>query len=539
MNNENKNINNKIYKLHNKSKTSKETKNDIMTEIQPKLKILSKYFKLEELKQQEKVSQFQEGFIDPTIKPKFFFMRSELKTKNREFRPTTNLCTSKRNKTYSTLFKKSIVINGFRNYSGRKIETEIIPNNFDDIQSLIELKETKNNIMMNKFLLNDKKYYKIKDIGNKIKKKLNTKLLKNIDKKTIKLRNKNEGFTKSIIIKNYTNYNLNIDNNKIKRPFTSKDNKKISTDLFNEKKNGQKIYNAKRMIKSAITQRPKKSQTQREYNININNQNIRYPNKKRSNKNISCYTTTFKSYSKSLSKNSRSNNLFKNIEKQVLNPDSFFMTRANNQVEKNEFKSTKQIIQRILNDCNIIDKYIKNKEEGIDHSFHKNDKEEILLRLADRLKKNKIKKLKIGIKGKKTRVILEDEKAFEKKLEKIPRVAKQFFRDVYKQILFEKRILNKAEKKNIIDAIEEKQTKKKFYSEIKKEVKEKMILTKANLITDKDDKVLLDEQRKLFDFYGSLDGLEWLIMKKHIMNFGTNLITGKVKKRVNNENEHE
>ena len=66
-----------------------------------------------------------------------------------------------------------------------------------------------------------------------------------------------------------------------------------------------------------------------------------------------------------------------------------------------------------------------------------------------------------------------------------------------------------------------------------------MILTKANLITDKDDKVLLDEQRKLFDFYGSLDGLEWLIMKKQIMNFGTNLITGKIKKKVNNENEYE
>ena len=50
-----------------------------------------------------------------------------------------------------------------------------------------------------------------------------------------------------------------------------------------------------------------------------------------------------------------------------------------------------------------------------------------------------------------------------------------------------------------------------------------MIITRENIITEKDDKLLLEEQRKLFDFYGNLDGLEWLITKRNVMNFGKNL----------------
>ena len=173
-----------------------------------------------------------------------------------------------------------------------------------------------------------------------------------------------------------------------------------------------------------------------------------------------------------------------------------------------------------MNDCNIIDTYIKNRDKE-NNSSNKNDKEQILLKLADRLKKNRIRKLKVQVKGKKiSRIIPEDEKVFEKKLEKIPYAAKKFFREVYKQILFEKRVLNKVEKTTIMDAIEEKQTKKKLYEQFKKEAKDKMIITRENIITDKDDKKLLEEQRKLFDFYGNLDGLEWLITKRHIMNFG-------------------
>jgi hypothetical protein len=241
-------------------------------------------------------------------------------------------------------------------------------------------------------------------------------------------------------------------------------------------------------------------------------------------RNISSYTTTFKSYSKSFGTKNKiiDNKLFKNIEKQVLNPDSVstFNNKINNiQTEKNEFKSTRQIINRILNDCHIIDKYIRNKGVDKEDNSRKIDKEEILLKLAEQVKKNKVKKLKISVKGKRARIIPDDNIIFEQKLEKIKGIAKKFFRDVYKQILFEKRILNKIEKKNIIDAIEEKQTKKKLFEQIKKEAKEKMIITNDYIVTEEDDKKLLEEQRRLFDFYGNIDGLEWLITKRNIMDY--------------------
>jgi hypothetical protein len=250
-----------------------------------------------------------------------------------------------------------------------------------------------------------------------------------------------------------------------------------------------------------------------------------------SNKNISCCTTTFRSDSKSNSNQSKSNRLLRIIEKQVLNPDSFFLIKINDNnnnsnlmLEKNEFKTTKEIIERINNDCNIIDKYIRDKKRGLDTICHKNDKEKILLKLADRLQKNKLKQLTSGITGNKQKrqkrqnSLLEDEKIYGKKLEKMPLPARKFFRMVYKQILYEKRILNKDDTKNIIDEIEEMEKKKRFYSNIKKEVKRNMILTKDNFVTDKDDKRIIDEQKKMIDYYGNLDGLEWLINKRHILN---------------------
>ena len=58
-------------------------------------------------------------------------MRNDLKIKNKLFTPTTNLNAKNRNKTF--LLKKNNFSNGLTN-----LETEIYPNNFEDIDSLIE-----------------------------------------------------------------------------------------------------------------------------------------------------------------------------------------------------------------------------------------------------------------------------------------------------------------------------------------------------------------------------------------------------------------
>ena len=530
-------MNNKY--LYNSHKNKKNSKDDIFfKDYQPKINILNKYLRLEGLKREEKVSKFKDDFIDSTEKPKFFFMRSEKKIENKEFKPSTNLCSSKRSKTYSTLLQKSVVVSGFRNYLNRKMETEIFPHNFDDIQSLIELKELKNNLNEKKYLLNNDYYninndinspnnktqkdIKLKDKGKKENKKSNIRNLIKI----FKTDNKKE-FTKSIILpKDKNKSHIILEKNKKKRP---KSNRKISMGLVKQNKMDINNKFKKRLIKSAKS-RMLAQKTERESNF-IKGKNIKNSFANISYKNISSYTTTFKSYSKSLgTKNKIFDKLFKNIEKQVLNPDSVstFNNKINNiQAEKNEFKSTRQIINRILNDCDIIDKYIRSKEVDKEDNSRKIDKEEILLKLAEQVKKNKAKKLKISVKGKRDRIIPDDNIIFEQKLEKIKGIAKKFFRDVYKQILFEKRILNKIEKKNIIDAIEEKQTKKKLFEQIKKEAKEKMIITNAYIVTEEDDKKLLEEQRRMFDFYGNIDGLEWLITKRNIMDYDKKITTRK------------
>jgi hypothetical protein len=248
-------------------------------------------------------------------------------------------------------------------------------------------------------------------------------------------------------------------------------------------------------------------------------------------------TTTFKSYSRSNSKYGCKKNegLLQKIERQVLNPDSFFFNVNN---DKNEFKTTRQIINRILNDGNIIDNYIKNGGQVKEEILHKVDREEILLKLAERLRKNKsiIKKIKLKEKNldleDDNHLDLEDEQIFKLKLSKIEnKYVKEFFRKVYRQILSEKRLLNKKDKNDVVDVKEEKKKKKRMEKEFKKEAYKKMIIMNDNIITEKDDKIILDEQRKMFDYYGNLDGLEWLINKRHIINFGNKLVGAYKSKR--------
>ena len=61
---------------------------------------------------------------------------------------------------------------------------------------------------------------------------------------------------------------------------------------------------------------------------------------------------------------------------------------------------------------------------------------------------------------------------------------------------------------------------KKLKEQIKKETIKRMRIAKDNFITEKDDKILIDEEKKAFDLYGNLDGLEWLMMKRNIITYG-------------------
>ena len=207
----------------------------------------------------------------------------------------------------------------------------------------------------------------------------------------------------------------------------------------------------------------------------------------------------------------------------VLNRDAFFITRNNNNPQhynnkknKTEFKSSKQLINRVINDGFVIDKYIRTNRLKTRKTQEKKDKESILLKLLERLKIKNDKKNKKQYK----KVDLTDEEVFIKKLSLVPGFAKKFFRSIYNRILFENRILNKNEVVYMKSLFEKYYGKKRLNNELKKATLQRMRITKDNLVTEKDDKILLEEQKKAFDYYGNLDGLEWLITKRNILTYG-------------------
>ena len=115
---------------------------------------------------------------------------------------------------------------------------------------------------------------------------------------------------------------------------------------------------------------------------------------------------------------------------------------------------------------------------------------------------------------------LTDEKLFIRKLALVPKFAKNFFRSIYNKILFENRVLNKNEILDMKTAIEKQYEKKRLLEEIKKATLKRMRITNDNMVTEKDDKVLLEEEKKILDSYGNLDGLEWLITKRNVLTYG-------------------
>jgi hypothetical protein len=144
---------NKNKKNSNGSKDSQ----DIIEEMKYKFRILNKYLKLEDLKNNEKKLRFQDNLTsDTNEKPAFLFMRND--SKNRiGYKPVTKFCDKYRSREFSSLYKKYIGLNGFKNTKiNVKTETEIYPSNFEDIMSKFELTDILNNLKTSRNLLNNK-----------------------------------------------------------------------------------------------------------------------------------------------------------------------------------------------------------------------------------------------------------------------------------------------------------------------------------------------------------------------------------------------
>ncbi len=170
--------------------------------------------------------------------------------------------------------------------------------------------------------------------------------------------------------------------------------------------------------------------------------------------------------------------------------------------------SFKNKVNEILNDTNIIKESLHRNYINIGKP--KKKKADLLLKLA-----NKLAKPKLIPKPKKKKDISQEEE-YIIKLKTIPKSCKEEFRSCFKEIIYQDRILNKPAP-NDIDILEEKMKYLREQQKIKEEAYQTMYLLKENIFTGKEDDEVFKEE-KVFDSYGNITGLEWLIKKKYIMD---------------------
>ena len=308
---------NKKYTINSIFKDSKNSEEFTEDDYSP-LKILARISKLEELRDIDKITKYKDKVINTDNRPSFNFLREDTKCLKNEYIPNTNYGYKNRKKKFSTLFKKSINLNLFTENIKKKIKTENnFPSNFEEINDQIELKEMENMSSMDRYQLNN-----------------NTNIL-----------NQEE-------LKSDSNYmkSTRISTSKYQRSSYDKNSYKPNANYI-----GRKMEKT-RLIKTA-----------RKANINYKNLiNLKLSNKKVNSRNIivnnlSNNTKSFTSFS--------NNNTFNRTNRNDLNRDKLFITRNNGNFYNHECKTSragikisKKLINEIINNGFIIDKYIKTKK---------------------------------------------------------------------------------------------------------------------------------------------------------------------------------
>ena len=296
-----------------------------------------------------------------------------------------------------------------------------------------------------------------------------------------KTRNENELYVKKYA-KTFEDLYYEIEEkNKNKSPHKSNNNNKYKTIDYEDLNNLNNNYNDSSREKSSST-RP---------NTSLFNKKKKIMNFKSPEKSQKSFITNF-------------NNFKKNTTKKVNFYHKHCLTERNGNLNFN-----KQVY-KVLNDTSVIKDSIKNtiKEE----TKAKKDSERVLLTLANRLhKKNQtLEPRKKNYEGE----TLEDQLI--NKLAKIPYPAKTEYRKVYKIILNEDRILKKRDI-NYNDKYENQMKKIREEKKLKEAAYKTMYTLKENILTGKEDKEVFKEEM-IFDNYGNIDGLEWLIRKHSVLD---------------------
>ena len=193
--------------------------------------------------------------------------------------------------------------------------------------------------------------------------------------------------------------------------------------------------------------------------------------------------------------------------------------KKNNSISiKNHTQNIKENIYKLLNDTKVIKDSIINRINEENKEIKK-DSERVLLKLAEKLLKKKKKRLepkKLTTEGE----TLEEQ--YIDKLETIPNTVKEEFRDCFKTILFQDRILNKPDPYNE-NPYDEKLKILKEQKKIQRETIHTMYVLKENIFTGKEDEQVFKDEM-VFDNYGNMSSLEWLVKKHHILDNSSKFI---------------
>ena len=193
--------------------------------------------------------------------------------------------------------------------------------------------------------------------------------------------------------------------------------------------------------------------------------------------------------------------------------------KKNNSISiKNHTQNIKENIYKLLNDTKVIKDSIINRINEENKEIKK-DNERVLLKLAEKLLKKKKKRLepkKLTTEGE----TLEEQ--YIDKLETIPNTVKEEFRDCFKTILFQDRILNKPDPYNE-NPYDEKLKILKEQKKIQRETIHTMYVLKENIFTGKEDEQVFKDEM-IFDNYGNMSSLEWLVKKHHILDNSSKFI---------------
>ena len=196
------------------------------------------------------------------------------------------------------------------------------------------------------------------------------------------------------------------------------------------------------------------------------------------------------------------NNSTSKININTLNNNNSKLDLSDNR--SNSFIKSK--INQILNDSYIIKDSIEQKIQKEEKPKKKNDN--ILLKLANKIKP----KTSIIKKNKK---IISQENEYAKRLKLIPKSCKEEYRECFKKILYEDRILNHPQKKNL-NIINKKIKFLKELKNIKEKAQKTMFILRDNILTGREDKDVFKEE-KIYGNYGNITGLEYLIRKKTVL----------------------